>query len=150
MKPRLPKVGETAARSAKAAADALLRLARLSCKVSIARKGLIFFGIATMARAKPVNLGTISFPTQQAASLFFKAMLSRYSPEDTVSNTDGVALAELLKRHPDYDRKVGNGIHHFEVMRADFNSKCFAIVHRDGSRVDFSYKICITSVADPP
>ncbi|WP_080686813.1 DUF3223 domain-containing protein [Bradyrhizobium elkanii] len=29
-------------------------------------------------------------------------------------------------------------------MRAsEFNTKCFAIVRRDGSRIDFSYKVCV-------
>jgi len=98
-----------------------------------------------MARGKPVHLGTLSFATRQEALAHFKAMLARYRPEQTVGDADASELAELIKRHPDHDEKVGPGVHHFEVMHADFNTKCFAIVRTNGTRVDFSYKVCVNS-----
>ena len=98
-----------------------------------------------MARVKPVAIGSIVFSTRQEALAFFKAMLSRYQPEGIVSAADSEYLSELIKRHPDEIEKIGNGIHHFEVMRADFNTKCFAVVRRDGTRIDFSYKVCVNS-----
>jgi len=97
-----------------------------------------------MGKTKPLQIGPLVFATQQQALLFCKDMLSKYRPEDWVSDDDARFLTELLKRHPDSNDKIRNGVHHFEVMRADFNTKCFAVVRRDGSRVDFSYKVCIT------
>ncbi|MDQ8730682.1 DCL family protein [Bradyrhizobium sp. LHD-71] len=98
-----------------------------------------------MARGKPVSIGNITFRTRQEGLSFFKEMLSKYRPEDAVGESDSIHLTELLKRHPDYAEKIGNGIHHFEVMSADFNTKCFAVVRRDGTRIDFSYKICVNT-----
>lgn len=98
-----------------------------------------------MGKPKPLQIGPCAFATQQKALLFCKAMLSKYRPDDWVSDSDAQFLTELLKRHPDSSDRVGNGVHHFEVMRADFNTKCFAVVRRDGSRIDFSYKVCVTS-----
>ena len=98
-----------------------------------------------MAKAKPLTVGTEVFAKQEDALLFCKKMLSKYRPDDWVSEADALFLTALLKRHPDVDEKIGNGVHHFEVMRADFNTKCFAVVRRDGSRVDFSYIVCIRS-----
>jgi hypothetical protein len=102
-----------------------------------------------MAKAKPLTVGALTFSTQQQGLQFFKAMLAKYQPEEWVSDADSLLLAELLKRHPELSEKVGNGIHHFEAMRADFNTKCFAVVRRDGSRVDFSYKVCVTAALEP-
>lgn len=98
-----------------------------------------------MPRGKPIPvvIGSITFPNQSQALSFFKKMLSKYSPEDVVSDEDSKHLAELVKRHPEYSEKLGNGLHHFEVMRAEYNSQCFGIVRRDGSRVDVSYKVCV-------
>ncbi|MBM7488325.1 hypothetical protein ACVWWI_006124 [Bradyrhizobium sp. USDA 3686] len=100
-----------------------------------------------MGKAKPLQIGNLAFPTQQKALLFCKEVLSKYAPEHWVSDSDAAFLIELLKLHPDSGEKVGNGIHHFEVMRADFNTRCFAVVRRDGSRVDFSYKVCVTAAS---
>jgi len=98
-----------------------------------------------MGKAKPLTVGTQVFAKQEDALLFCKIMLAKYRPDEWVSEFDAQFLTELLKRHPDADDKIGNGVHHFEVMRADFNTKCFAVVRRDGSRVDFSYIVCIRS-----
>jgi hypothetical protein len=93
-----------------------------------------------MGKAKPLQVGTLAFPTQQKALLFCKDLLSKYAPEHWVSDSDAAFLIELLKLHPDLGEKAGNGIHHFNTM-------CFAVVRRDGSRVDFSYKVCITAAS---
>lgn len=98
-----------------------------------------------MARGKPVDLGTLTFATRQEALGHFKAMLARYRPEQTVGDADALELAELIKRHPERAEKVGPGVHHFEVMHAEFNTKCFAIVRTNGTRVDFSYRVCVNS-----
>jgi Protein of unknown function (DUF3223) len=96
-----------------------------------------------MGKAKPLTVGTEVFAKQGDALRFCKNMLSKYRSDEWVSEPDAQFLTALLKRHPDVDEKIGNGVHHFEVVRADFNTKCFAVVRRDGSRVDFSYIVCI-------
>lgn len=90
-------------------------------------------------------LGDRSFRTRQEALAFFRAMLARYKPDDVVVDADAAYLAELIKRHPEASEKIGPGVHHFEVMHADFGTKCFRIVRRNGTRVDFSYPTCVNA-----
>ncbi len=98
-----------------------------------------------MARGKPVKLDTRNFATQSQATAHFKAMLNRYRPGDRISDEDARDLGALLKRHTEYEEKIGAGVRHFEVMMADgYTTQCFRIVRIDGSSVDFSYIHCIT------
>ena len=98
-----------------------------------------------MPRGKPVVLETRSFDNQKEATAFFKAMLNRYRPKQRVSGDDEADLAALLKRHTEYEEKVGLGIAHFEVMSAEFGTQCFRLVRVDGTGEDFSYPHCIAS-----
>ena len=98
-----------------------------------------------MPRGKPVVLDGRSFGTRQDALAYFKAMLARYRPEDTVDDADSIDLRSLLQRHPEHAEKAGVGIDHFEVMSADYGTKCFAVVQRNGTRIDFSYVVCVNN-----
>jgi hypothetical protein len=101
-----------------------------------------------MPRGKPVVLDNRSFETRQDALAHFKAMLGRYRPGDTVDGADTKDLEALLRRHPELADKIGVGIHHFEVMSADYGTKCFAVVQRNGTRIDFSYPVCVNNDAN--
>lgn len=96
-----------------------------------------------MPRIKPVILETRTFPTKKSATQFFKEMLNRYCPKQRVSPEDAAHLAALLKLHSEYKDKLGAGIDHFEIMRAEFGTQCFRIVRSDGTGTDFSYRHCI-------
>jgi hypothetical protein len=100
-----------------------------------------------MPKGKPVILANKSFPTKQAAHAYFKEMLSRYQPETIVSAEDAKDLVELLNRHPNAAHKRGVGVHHFEVMSADYGTKCFCVVRTNGTREDFSYITCVNADA---
>jgi hypothetical protein len=94
--------------------------------------------------SKPVELATLSFPTQSAATGFFKEMLGRYHPGERVNDEDALHLAALLVRHSEYSQKVGCGVDHYEVMMTVEGTPCFRIVRTDGTGTDFSYRHCIT------
>jgi len=96
-----------------------------------------------MSRGNSVDLATLSFPTQRAATEFFKEMLGRYRHGDRVNDTDSLHLAALLERHTEYPAKVGCGVDHFEVMMTEHGTQCFRIVRTDGTGTDFSYPHCI-------
>ncbi len=96
-----------------------------------------------MARGKPVELATRSFPNQAVGTEFFRAMLNRYRPGDTVSGEDSLDLAALLERHTECDQKVGCGVDHFTVMRTEHGTQCFRVSRKDGTGTDFSYPHCI-------
>jgi hypothetical protein len=100
-----------------------------------------------MGRAKPVMLDTRTFATQTEARTYFKTMLNRYQIGDRVSDADAADLNALLKRHTEYTDKIKGGIDHFDVdLPPDFSTKCFNIVHADGSKIDFSYGHCIDQI----
>jgi hypothetical protein len=96
-----------------------------------------------MARGHPVVLATRTFPNKGAAKSHFQKMLRGYSPGQRVNDGDAKDLASLLQRHPRASEKIGPGIDHFEVMSADFNSKCFWVVRTDETMERFSYPACL-------
>lgn len=96
-----------------------------------------------MPRGKPVVLDTRTFLKREDARNFFSAMLNKYKPGDRVSDVDTLDLSELLKRHPEALEKIGVGIAHFEVQRADYSTQCFRVVRTDGTSSNFSYQKCV-------
>ena len=94
-------------------------------------------------RGKSVELPNHNFTTQKEAELFFREMLSRNKTKDRLSQEDAFDLENLLKRHPCYKEKVGCGVGHFKVMKADKGTDCFYIVRTDGKQEHFSYLTCI-------
>jgi hypothetical protein len=96
-----------------------------------------------MARGKPVELATRSFPNQSEATDFFRAMLNRYRPGNAISAEESLDLAALLERHTEYDQKVGCGVDHFTVMMTEHGTQCFRVIRKDGTGTDFSYSHCI-------
>ena len=97
-----------------------------------------------MARGIPVILNSLIFNNQTSAHTFFHEMLERYVPGECVSPEDTIHLAELFKRHPNYQIKVGPGVSYFEVMPERYGSQCFCAVLIDGTKEGFSYKKCVT------
>lgn len=97
-----------------------------------------------MGIAKPLTIGQRFFARQKDALDFFKSMLGRYSPGQRVSSEDAIDLSSLLRRHRDYEDKVGAGIDYFVVMDDGHGWKCFGVVRIDGSIIDFTYIYCVT------
>jgi hypothetical protein len=98
-----------------------------------------------MGLAKPVTLGATRFETMGEAAEFFKGMLNRYDIGQHISDEDGSMLLLLLSRHEEETEKVGVGVAHFSIMRADYGTRCFQIIRTDGSNIDFSYVHCLKS-----
>lgn len=96
-----------------------------------------------MARGNPVVLPSREFANQSLASEHFASMLKRYRPGDRVSEGDAVELADLFRRHPEYDDRAGVGVDHFEVQSADYGTQCFRAVRLDGTWARFSIKACV-------
>jgi hypothetical protein len=90
-----------------------------------------------------IAIGTLQFNTQAQALAFFKAMLARYRPGDSIDAIDTVHLHHLIERHAEAAQKIGSGIVRFYVERTDKGSCCFWLERTDGSRTDFSYISCI-------
>lgn len=60
-------------------------------------------------------------------------------------STEHNTLFELLKKHPDADKKIGCGVDYFYVQQSKWkkNQYNFMIKRVDGSSVDFSFNKCL-------
>jgi hypothetical protein len=101
-----------------------------------------------MPRVKPLTVGSLMFPNQSLALVYFKEMLNRYIPGEQITEEDSPHLALLFERHPDYAAKSQPGIVRFEVMAGEYGTQCFCAIRKDGSKESFSYKRCVTQRAD--
>lgn len=96
-----------------------------------------------MARAQPVEISNMKFSKKGDALNYLKTLLNSYSPEEHVSTEDEKFLLEALKMHPEAKEKIGVGVEHIFVRRADYGTKCFWVKRTDGSEERFSYKSCV-------
>lgn len=98
-----------------------------------------------MGRARRIVLETRTFEKAGDATIYFSAMLKKYSVGARVSETDAYDLRALLKRHDGIVEKTGLGIDHFVVERAPEGhpGKCFWIIRIDGSKTDVSFHHCL-------
>src|SRR5690554_4392919 len=101
---------------------------------------------------KPLDLPSMSFPTQKAALEYFKGILYAYGVGEVVSDrTHDTMLRELSDRHPDADEKIGVGIAEFFVNKTEAgdygfvsaNARGIWIRRLDGTIVDWSYQTAI-------
>ena len=100
-----------------------------------------------MAKARKIKLDTRTFEKAGDGMSFFSSMLNRYSLGDRISDTDSQDLTALLKRHDEMAEKISVGVAYFEVEAAPdaFSGRCFWIVRKDRSRIDFSFKHCLSA-----
>jgi hypothetical protein len=94
-----------------------------------------------------IVIGTLQFNTQTKALAYFKAMLARYRPGDSIDATDTVHLHQLIERHVEAAQKIGCGIARFYVELTEKGTHCFWLERLDGSRTDFSYISCVKAKA---
>ena len=92
---------------------------------------------------KKVEIATRKFSSQKEATAYFREILYKYKIKERINDQDAADLEALLARHPDYTEKVGSGISHFEIMQADFGTRCFRVIRTDKTGIDFSFKECI-------
>ena len=98
-----------------------------------------------MGRVREIRIETRVFQKAGDGTAFFSEMLNRYDIGSRVSETDGLDLSALLKRHDQYSEKVGVGIDHYKVDSAPepYEGRCFWVVRVDGSSEDFSFGHCL-------
>jgi len=60
-----------------------------------------------------------------------------------ISNEEKKFIGELLKDHPNYEKKKGMGIEDFFIKKTVWNNNGFFIKRKDGSETDFSYLQCL-------
>jgi hypothetical protein len=95
-----------------------------------------------------LEVGGLSFPSKTTATV--QTDRDRYQMGERIPDPDATELSWLLERHPDFRDKVGCGIAYFSVRLAEFDTRCFEIVRKDGSSTDFSFGTCIDGKAASP
>ncbi|MDI9778464.1 DCL family protein [Pseudomonas putida] len=92
-------------------------------------------------------LGPFEYPSKQALLDGLKEFL-RKAPLGRIRNSEAIQkLHLLLALHPDAERKIGVGVDHFLIARNTLAGRGLRLVRTDGSEDSFSYKKCITGVA---
>ncbi len=98
-----------------------------------------------MAKRQTFYIEGKTFQTKAEFKDFVKTILNKYELNKPIDAADFLFISELLKRHPEYDRKIGSGIKAI-VIKIDGNwgkTRCFHIQRTDGTETDFSYIHCI-------
>ncbi|NHK27925.1 DUF3223 domain-containing protein [Parvularcula flava] len=96
-----------------------------------------------MAKGKVVKIDGVLFERKGDAMAHLRTMLNSYELEQRVSEKDQSFLLDAIRNHPESEEKIGSGIDHFFVRRADYGTRCFWIRRVDGSEERFSYKSCV-------
>eukprot|EP00199_Chlamydomonas_sp_CCMP681_P005744 CAMPEP_0119101258 /NCGR_PEP_ID=MMETSP1180-20130426/357_1 /TAXON_ID=3052 ORGANISM="Chlamydomonas cf sp, Strain CCMP681" /NCGR_SAMPLE_ID=MMETSP1180 /ASSEMBLY_ACC=CAM_ASM_000741 /LENGTH=244 /DNA_ID=CAMNT_0007085353 /DNA_START=67 /DNA_END=802 /DNA_ORIENTATION=+ len=108
---------------------------------------------------EPVKLGHVTFTSGEAATSVFKKLLATWPKHVDCNEYEHLMLLDLLKKHPDYERKLGVGIRSFQVRSfhmqptpgssegvEDVAPRAFFAVRKDGSTEDFSYIKCLVQL----
>lgn len=98
-----------------------------------------------------VRLRGCSPMTKQQATDTARAVLYRHMLKMPIQFCDDVFFLEaLFDSHPDRDEKAqGRMPSHFEIHPNKGGSRCFYVVFRDGTKIDFSFKKSIDAAAKP-
>jgi hypothetical protein len=86
---------------------------------------------------KPIQIGEYSFKTKTEAIEFYKEILNSYQEGDELNDSDFEMVFNLLKNHPDSERKIGCGIEKIVVENGGYNYNCFHLVRQDSSKKIF-------------
>lgn len=102
-----------------------------------------------------VDIGDEHFPTKATATARCQDILRAYpgltgsgagQPQEVTDPTHVTFLTALVKRHPEADDKIGSGIAGFKVQvnpDGTGNTRCFWVIHPDGTATHFSFKSCL-------
>lgn len=57
--------------------------------------------------------------------------------------SDQAFMTDLLRRHPEAEKKIGPGIRAVRVTTSKYGNRCFEAIRVDGTSTDFSYLKCL-------
>ncbi|WP_405673306.1 DCL family protein [Streptomyces sp. NBC_01530] len=105
--------------------------------------------------AKPIDIASEYFSTKAAATARCQDILRAYpgqprsgagQPQEVTDPTHVAFLTALVERHPKADDKIGSGVAGFKVQvnpDGTGNTRCFWVIHHDGTATHFSFKSCL-------
>lgn len=96
---------------------------------------------------KSYTINGVTFTTQQELVAHIRAILKRYSNGEMLDMFDNLFVYDLLRLHPEADRKIGSGVEFFFVADNPVypgpRSRGFRVHRADGSETDFSFWECV-------
>lgn len=99
-----------------------------------------------------IEIADVVFKTKKEAEIFIQNILYRYEIDTPLSDKDRDFLLSLLESHPDKESKKGIGVHSVIIEKDSLFNKTrhFTLIRNDNSKVDFSYKKCLTANLNDP
>ena len=94
-------------------------------------------------------IGNKEFKYKKDALNFYKEILNSYNFGQKLNETDTIKIIELLKNHPEYERKFSFGIKDIIVEKVKYGSKAFHILNKKSELEAFSYIKCINGKKPP-
>lgn len=91
-----------------------------------------------------VKVGQEVFKTKKSLLDRVKKMLHAATLGVEMDPPEHAFLMELMKRHPEYLKKVGPGVKAFRVTTSEYGNRCFEVIRIDETTTDFSYLKCVT------
>jgi hypothetical protein len=114
------------------------------CKINIDKNKLICHYIASEGgKSLKLKIGENLFNSKKEAIFHYKKILFTHKLKDILTENETEELKELLKNHPDYEKKIGSGIKFIFTDSDGFGKGCFWIMRTDNTRIDFSFYTCI-------
>ncbi|KAI3701392.1 hypothetical protein L6452_26428 [Arctium lappa] len=104
------------------------------------------------AKTGPVAVGYKSFETSVQIFDYFFKFLHFWPPNLNVNKYEHAMLLDLLKKgHLEAEKKIGAGIHAFQVRyHPQWKSRCFFLMREDESADDFSFRKCVDHILPLP
>jgi len=99
---------------------------------------------------KPTSLQFLdkTFEYKVEIKSFFHDILYSHSEGEFLDDKETAYIIELLKYHQKSSEKIGNGVDKIKIGKSPqhLDSRCFIIIRKDNSEVDFSYMKCIGEI----
>lgn len=94
-------------------------------------------------------IGNKEFKYKKDALNYYKEILNSYNFGEKLSENDTIKIIELLKNHPEFERKFSFGITEIIVEKVKYGSKAFHILNNNSELEAFSYIKCINGKKPP-
>ena len=89
------------------------------------------------------KLGNRVFTSKELIRKYISSILHGHNFGEVIKGEEAEIISELLTWHPDADQKIGIGVKLIFIGKDNFNGPCFWVLRQDGTKTDFSYRICI-------
>lgn len=94
-------------------------------------------------------LGNNEFKYKKDALNYYKKILNSYNVGETLNKNDMIEIIDLLKCHPEFERKSSLGIKNIIIEKVKHGSKAFHVINNKLESEAFSYIKCINGEKPP-